>query len=213
MRRLAAAVPFALLLVFAAGCGAGTGHAAEPRTVEDLSSWLKDAGECEGVETAVTPLPVPPTQDEQVAPELVRFEKQANYAALIDCGGVNGFISYFRFPSAAARAAAVQERNGLIANELFCAKGTELVINDLLGYDYTIGFCKKLGFPIHRPTHVYSAATETRREELAKATRISAHAHHLPPADIFCEPIRGNPHEFECEPFTGGGSEIVKLTD
>jgi hypothetical protein len=213
MRRLAAALPFALLFVFAAGCGAGTGSGHRPQTVEDLSSWLKGAGECEGVETSVTPVPVPPAQSEQVAPELVRFEKQANYAALIGCGGVNGFISYFRFPSAAARAAAVRERNGLIANELFCAKGTELVINELFGYDNTIGFCKKLGFPIHRPTHVYSAATEARREELEKATRISAQAHHLPPADIFCEPIRGNPHEFECEPFTGGGSEIVKLTD
>jgi hypothetical protein len=214
MRRLAAAIPFALLLVFAAGCGgAGTGPASEPRTVEDLTSWLKDAGECDGVETDVARLPVPPARYEQVAPGLERFDKQANYAALIGCGGANGFISYFRFPSAAARAAAVRERNGLIANELFCAQGTELVINELLGYDNTIGFCKKLHFPIHHPTHVYSAATESRREELAKATRISAHANHLPPADIFCEPLRGSPHEFRCEPFTGGGSEIVTLTD
>jgi hypothetical protein len=213
MGRLAVAVPLALLLVFAAGCGAGTSHASEPRTVEDLSAWLKGAGECEGVRATVTSLPVPPARYEQVAPGLERFDKQASYAALIGCGGANGFISYFRFPSAAARAAAVQERNGLIANELFCAQGTELVINELLGYDNTIGFCKRLGFPIHRPTHVYSAATESRRAELKKATRISAHAHHLPPADIFCEPLRGSPHEFSCEPFTGGGPEIVKLTD
>jgi hypothetical protein len=213
MRRLAAAIPFVFLLVFAAGCGAGIGHASEPRTVEDLSSWLKEAGECDGVETSVASLPVPPARFEQVAPALERFDKQANYAGLISCGGINGYISWFRFPSAAARAAAVKERNGLIANELFCAKGTELVINDLLGYDNTIGFCKKLGFPIHQPTHVYSAATELRHAELVKATRISAHAHHLPPADIFCQPLGGQPHEFSCEPFTGGGSEIIKLTD
>ena len=107
MRRLAAAVPFALLLVFAAGCGgAGTGSASEPRTVEDLTSWLKDAGECDRVETDVARLPVPPARYEQVAQGLERFDKQANYAALIVCGGVNGFISYFRFPSAAAREAA-----------------------------------------------------------------------------------------------------------
>ena len=111
------------------------------------------------------------------------------------------------------RATAVRERNGLIANELFCAKGTELVINELLGYDNTIGFCKKLGFPIHRPTGEYSPATERRREDLEKATRISGRNNHLPSADIFCEPLRGSPLEFECEPFTGGGSEIVKLTD
>jgi hypothetical protein len=86
------------------------------------------------------------------------------------------------------------------------------VINGLLGYDNTIGFCKKLDFPIHQPTHEYSPATELRREDLEKATRISAHNNHLPPADIFCEPLRGSPLEFRCEPFTGGGSEIVKLT-
>lgn len=213
MGRLATAVFFALLLVIPAGCGAsGGGSGSAPQTVQDLASWLKDAGECEGVETDVARLPVPQAQYEKVPSGLERFDKQANLAALIDCGGVNGFISYFRFPSARERATAVRERNGLTANELFCAKGTELVINELLGYDNTIGFCKKLGFPIHRPTHEYSPATELRREDLEKAIRISAHNNHLPPADIFCEPLVGSPLEFSCEPFTGSGSEIVKLT-
>jgi hypothetical protein len=214
MGRLATAVLCSLLLVIPAGCGASEGGSSStPRTVRDLASWLKDAGECEDLETDVARLPVPQARYEKVAPALERFAKQANLAALISCGGLNGFISYFRFPSAQARVTAVRERNGLIANELFCAKATELVINELLGHDYTIDFCKKLGFPIHRPTHRYSAATEHRREDLEKATRVSAHNHHLPPADIFCQPLRGKPHEFECEPFTGGGSEIVKLTD
>src|ERR1700753_557842 len=184
MGRLATAVTFALLLVLPAGCGASEGgNGSTPQTVQDLSSWLKDAGECEGVETDVARLPVPPARYEKVAPGLERFDKQANFAALIDCGGLNGYISYFRFPSARERATAVRERNGLIANELFCAKGTELVINELLGYDNTIGFCKKLGFPIHRPTGEYSPATERRREDLEKATRISGRNNHLPPAD------------------------------
>ncbi len=213
MRRLAAALLFVLLLAFAAGCGGGDAQGSTPKTVKDLGSWLKASGECEESQTTVARLPIPPARYEKVPSGLERFDKQANFAALIGCGGPNGSISYFRFPSAQARATAVSERNGLIANELFCAKGMELVINELLGYDNTIGFCKKLGFPIHQPTHHYSAATERRRADLEKARTISARRHRLPPADIYCEPLTGHPLEFRCEAFQGGGPEIVKLTD
>jgi hypothetical protein len=207
---LAALVAVALV---AAACGGGGAQAARPKTVEDLSAWIKDGGECEEAETNVTRLPVPKGQEEDVAPALLQFDKQANYGAIVSCGGLNGYILYFRFASAQAREAAVSGRDGLIAHELFCAKGSEMVINNLLGYDSTIGFCERLGFPIHQPTHGETPAIERRHEALEKATTISAHANHLPYADIFCMALRNRPLEFECEPFTGGIRELVKLAE
>jgi hypothetical protein len=122
-------------------------------TVAKISSWLKDGGECESVETEEVRLPIRPRRRADVAPANKRFKQQASTAALIGCGGLNGYISYFRFPTATARGRAVAQRSGLLAHELFCVQGPEIVINDLLGYDQTADFCRRLDFRVHRPPH------------------------------------------------------------
>jgi hypothetical protein len=194
--------------VLLAACGAGS-EGSRPATVDDLASWLQASGECEEIETHVTKLPVPASRFEEVAPANERFDKQAQVAGLVGCGGLNGYVSYFRFPSTAARVAAVRGRNGLIANELFCAKGTELVINDLLGFDNTIGFCEKLGWQIHRPTGAYSPATERRHHLEVIAERLYSRATGYPLVNIDCE-SSGPGLEFECLNYVGGGpTEIV----
>lgn len=128
-------------------CSGGEPHG----TVAKVSSWMKDGGECESVEIEEVRLPIKPGRRGNVAPANRRFEGQASTAALIGCGGLNGYVSYFRFPSAAVRERAVSRRSGLLEHELFCAQGPEIVINDLLGYDQTADFCRRLGFRIHRP--------------------------------------------------------------
>lgn len=122
-------------------------------TVAKINSWLSDGGECESVETDEVRLPIKPSRRGNVAPANRRFEHQASTAALIDCGGLNGYVSYVRFPTAAARKRAVSRRGGLLEHELFCVQGPEMVINDLLGYDQTADFCRRLGFRIHQPTN------------------------------------------------------------
>jgi hypothetical protein len=71
---------------------------------------------------------------------------------------LSGWIAYYNFSSTETRSAAVRERAPLRRNHLYRAKGPELVVNELDGYDYTADFCKRLGFAIHRPTGSNSSA-------------------------------------------------------
>ena len=148
MRVTAVAIVLSVALLVT-GCG-GTSHSGPP-TFAHLADWLQEEGGCEELIDQVTHLPVPRTRVGDVAPANLRF-RHATVAALAGCGGPNGFISYYRFPSVKARANAVHGRAGPLGNELFCVHGPELVVNDLLGYDSTAPFCKRLGFKIHRPT-------------------------------------------------------------
>jgi hypothetical protein len=192
-------------------CGGGS-HSSGPKTAAELSAWLDDAGECEGVEMSSTRLPVPADRVEEVAPANERFDHQGSAAATIACGGINGYISYYRFPSADARAAAVRGRDGLISNELFCVKGPELVVNDLLGYDQTVGFCKKLGFQIHQPIHIESGTAERRHHLEATAARLFAHAAGLPLPNVYCRSSESR-LEFECEELVGGEVADISLVE
>jgi hypothetical protein len=203
---ISSAVLATFLLV---ACGGGS-RSSGPKTAGELSAWLDDAGECEGVEMSSARLPTPADKAEEVAPANERFDHQASAAATIACGGLNGYISYYRFPSAYARATAVRGRDGLISNELFCVKGPELVVNDLLGYDQTVGFCKKLGFQIHQPTHIESGTAKHRHHLEATAARLFAHAADLPLPNVYCQSLMGR-LEFECEELVGGEVADISL--
>jgi hypothetical protein len=139
----------------------------------------------------------------------MRFEG-ASVAAVAGCGGVNGYISYYRFPSTEARAAAVRGREGLISNELFCVHGPELVVNGLLGFDSTAPFCKRLGFRIHRPTRRYSATQKLEHRLGSRAQLLAAHETGAPRPNLICEHTE-NPHTFECEEVIGGEVTTIEL--
>lgn len=196
-----------MCLIVVAGCGGGR-HGSGPQTFQDLNGWLKDAGECEGVEATLTHSAASPSRFGGRASADERFGRQAVASGLISCGGLNGYISYYRFASTADRVSAVRGRAGLISNELFCAKGSELVVNDLLGYDQTVGFCKRLGFAIHEPTHELSAAQEHEHLLEAKAARLVRHATNQP--NVYCWHSRGR-LRFECEEPTDGKLTNVEL--
>jgi hypothetical protein len=196
-----------IVALLAAGCGGGSHHSG-PTTFAHLADWLEE-GECEGVEAELTRLPVLKSETERVAPTNLRF-RHASVAAVAGCGGVNGYISYYRFPSATARAVAVRGREGLISNELFCVHGAELIVNDLLGYDQTAPFCERLGFTIHRPTRKYSA-TQIREHHLeSRAAELFAHITQAPYVNIVCEHT-GAPLTFECQNFIGGPAANLVL--
>ena len=134
------------------------------------------------------------------------FGEQASISGLIACGGLSGYISYYRFPSAEARADAVRGRAGLISNELFCVKGSELVVNDLLGYDQTVGFCKRLGFSVHQPTHEFSPAQ--REEHFLEARAAGLFRRLTGEPNVWCEHSGGR-LKLECvEPVGGEITEI-----
>ena len=198
----------AIVAVLIAGCGGSTHHGG-PTSFGHLADWLEEAGECEGVETEVTRLPIARSQADEEAPINLRFE-QASVAAIADCGGVNGYISYYRFPSSKARADAVRGREGLISNELFCVDGPELVVNGLLGYDQTAPFCKRLGFAIHRPTREYSAAQKLQHRLEFRAATLFSRKTGAPRVNVDCEHTGGS-LRFRCVEFVGGTTTEVEL--
>jgi hypothetical protein len=204
----AAAIIGTVLAMVVAGCGGGSDHSG-PTTFAHLADWLEEEGECEGVEAEVTRLPVSKSRAEEVAPIDLRFDR-ASVAAVAICGGVNGDISYYRFPSAKTRAAAVRGREGLISNELFCVDGPELVVNGLLGYDETAPFCRRLGFKIHRPTRRYSAAQRLEHQLESRAAELVSHLTGAPTVNVECRHTAG-PRSFECEEIVGGKITEVEL--
>jgi hypothetical protein len=208
--RVKATVPVLTLIVamLVAGCGGGSHHSG-PTTFAHLADWLEEEGECEGVDAEVTRLPVPRSHAEKVAPINLRFQ-QASVAAVTGCGGVNGYISYYRFASTKARAEAVRGRKGLISNELFCAHGPELVVNGLLGYDQTALFCKRLGFKIHRPTGRYSSAQRLEHHLEFRAAALVGHMTGAPTVNVICEHTK-DPLTFECGEIIGGDVTKIEL--
>jgi hypothetical protein len=188
----------AVVTALLAGCGGA--HFSGPTAFAHTADWLDEAGECEGVDAEVTRLPVSPSRAERVPPVNLRFEG-ASLGAVAGCGGVNGYIAYYRFPSPAARAAAVRGREGLISNELFCVHGAELIVNGLLGYDQTEPICKRLGFQIHQPTHTYSSAQRLQHHLELRAAALAAHLTGAPRVNEICEPQ--GPLKFECVEIIG----------
>jgi hypothetical protein len=153
MRRVA--IVIALIAsggAFLAGCGGGQGEAGRPATLTDLGKWLGDeSGGCSvGVEEARASSPSSPAKG---SPSAIKpFGGEATFGGRVTCETwLSGWISYYEFPSAGARKAAVRGRAPFRRNHFYCAKGRELVVNELLGYDYTADFCRRLGFPIHHP--------------------------------------------------------------
>lgn len=91
--RLATLAVLVLVALLLTGCGGGSSR---PPTFGELSTWLTDAGGCDGVEARLDRLPVPPSRREEVSPAVLRFNAQATLGGLVGCGGANGYISYFR---------------------------------------------------------------------------------------------------------------------
>ncbi len=196
----------AVVALLLAGCGGGPHHSGPP-TFAHLADWLEEEGGCEGVDAEVTRLPVADSRAAKVAPVNLRFRK-ASVAAVAGCGGVNGYISYYRFASIEARAEAVRGRQGLISNELFCVHGPELVVNGLLGFDSTAPFCKRLGFKIHRPTREYSAAQKLEHRLESRAAKLVAHATGVPRVNLVCDHT-DDPLTFDCQDIIG--AEVTKI--
>jgi hypothetical protein len=197
-----------IVAILVAGCGGGSNHSG-PTTFAHLADWLEEEGGCEGVEAEVTRLPVSRSRAEKVAPINLRFVG-ASVAAVAGCGGVNGYISYYRFPSAKARTAAVHGREGLITNELFCVEGPELVVNGLLGYDHTAPFCRRLGFEIHQPTRKYSSAQRLEHHLEFRAASLVGHMTGAPTVNVECGRT-DDPLRFECAEIIGGTITEVEL--
>lgn len=153
MRRVAFVIAVvALGAAGVAGCGGGKEAAGRPATLAELGKWLgESSGGCDvGVEGARVASPASTIKG---APAAIKpFVGEATFGGSVLCETwLSGWISYYEFPSSQARKAAVQGRERFHRNHLYCAKGRELVVNELLGYDYTADFCKRLGFPIHHP--------------------------------------------------------------
>jgi hypothetical protein len=146
------AVVVAVGLICLVGCGGGSQGDGRPVVLDDMSRWMGEATDCDvGVE--MSHLPVPASRAEEVPGSIERFAGEATTGASVECKTwLSGWISYYAFPSTQARIKAVSERAPLQRNQLYCAKGRQLIVNELLGYDETAGYCRRLGFPIHRPT-------------------------------------------------------------
>ncbi len=200
----------AIVALLVAGCGGGSNHSG-PTTFAHLADWLEEEGECEGVKAEVTRLPVSKSRAKEVAPINLRFD-HASVAAIAGCGGVNGYISYYRFPSTKARAAAVRGREGLISNELFCFDGPELVVNGLLGYDQTGPFCRRLGFEIHQPTREYSSAQKLEHHLEFRAASLVSHVTRAPTVNVECQ-HNGGRLSFECQELISGATTDIELVE
>jgi hypothetical protein len=70
------------------------------------------------------------------------------------CTGTAGdFIGWFRLADAQAMSGALRRRPEIAERELTCTRGSELLIDSLLGYDkFVPEYCRRLGFEFHPPT-------------------------------------------------------------
>lgn len=136
-----------------AGCGSSDKGDGRPVVVDEMSRWMGEETECD-VAVEISHLPVPAPRSKEAPGSIRRFAGEATTGASIECKTwLSGWVSYYAFPSAQARIEAVRGRAPLQRNQLYCAKGRQLIVNELVGYDEAADFCRRLGFPIHRPTH------------------------------------------------------------
>jgi hypothetical protein len=111
-------------------------------------------GECEELGIEASPIPVGPHGPPGTLFQM--FGELPEVGALASCGGLNGFVGWFRFSSARAMHAALSRHPELTEHEITCTHGTELLIDSLFGYPYSRvpGYCRKLGFLVHKPAGV-----------------------------------------------------------
>jgi hypothetical protein len=144
-------VTLALGAACLAGCG-GSGASGRPATLEDVANWMHD--ETGGCTAAVVEyhLPLRAAQLKQAGTVAARFDRQASRSAFVECEDwVSGWTAYYEFPSTRALRTALAGQDRLREHTVYCARGRELLVNELFGHDYTADFCKRLGFAIHRP--------------------------------------------------------------
>jgi hypothetical protein len=141
MRRVASViVALALGVACLAGCGGSSRH--EPAAFAEMSSFLhQESGGC------------------PIATESLPRTASATFAGSVECKDwLSGWITLYEFSSSGALRKAVAGGALLTPKELYCSKGDELVVNELLGHDYTADFCRENGFAIHRPAGRTSSA-------------------------------------------------------
>jgi hypothetical protein len=127
-------------------------------TVAHVAHWLRQE-DCPEEEVAARHLPIR-RSTEPAAPYLTaaerRFDDQAREVKLIECGGLGGSMSYYRFATTGERIHAVATDPGFY-HGVFCAKNAEVLTGGLLGHEPIEIYCRRLGFRI---TH---SATRARR--------------------------------------------------
>jgi hypothetical protein len=116
-----------------------------------LPGWLSGEGECpEGVDLEVSRIPVGPHGPPGTF--FQKFGELPEAGALAACTGtLGGLIGWFRFPSVGAMDGALRRHPEITEHEPTCARGRELLIDSLLGYDkFFPEFCRQLDFEVHR---------------------------------------------------------------
>lgn len=139
-----------LTLFILAGTAFGVSllFSAHDGTAVRVADWLKSQG-CPGVDTRSFGLPM--TGSAYAEPGQRRFTDQAREFKAIECEGVNGSIRLYRFSSTAARVRAVAGYPGLRRHYLFCVRGAEVLVDDLLFQpDPTVVYCQRLRFQLYR---------------------------------------------------------------
>ena len=95
-------------------------------------------------------LPVPASGLRRFA-EQERFADAAREVEYVRCEHLGGSIFYFRFANVAARLHATAADAGWYRRSTSCAKGTEVLYDNLVDEGVTAQYCRRLHFHIEPP--------------------------------------------------------------
>jgi hypothetical protein len=145
------AVVAVAVAVWLASRGGDDPTVGKPAAIAQVGRWMEAGGECEEFAIEASPIPVGPHGPPGTFFQI--FGEQPEVGALTGCGGLNGFVGWFRFPDARTMDAALGRHPELTAHEITCTRGSELLIDSLFGYPEKLipGYCRRLGFEVHRP--------------------------------------------------------------
>jgi hypothetical protein len=128
----------------------GSDRPAGPEAISKVAGWLDESGECpEGIDFEVSKIPVGPHGPPGTFFQL--FGRLPEAGALTACTNtLGGFVGWFRFPSAKAMEGALRRHPEIAEAELTCTRGSELLIDSILGNDkFVPEDCRRLGFKVH----------------------------------------------------------------
>jgi hypothetical protein len=126
----------------------------KPAAIAQVGRWMEGSEECEEFAIEASPIPVGPHGPPGTFFQL--FGETPEAGALTGCGGLNGFVGWFRFPDAKTMDAALARHPERTADEITCTRGSEMLIDSLFGHPAKLvpEYCRRLGFAVHRPARV-----------------------------------------------------------
>ncbi|HEX4306875.1 MAG TPA: hypothetical protein VHZ54_12625 [Solirubrobacterales bacterium] len=124
-----------------------------PQAMVKAAGWLSEEEGCPGeIELQTSRIPVGP--DGPPGTFFETFGGVPEDGALASCGErIGAYIGWFRFADVKAMEGALGRHPEITEDQPTCTHGPELLLESWLGHEaFVAGYCRRLGFAVHRPT-------------------------------------------------------------